>query len=63
MKLMQQQQEYDRRDKAEQKSKASVANPLNFGANVVHFQPPPPSKGGWGWARIDTQKPMKGEDK
>ena len=25
---------------------------MSFGANVMKFTPPPPSKGGWGWARV-----------
>jgi len=37
MKKLQCQSEQDRKEKAEQKAKASVANPLNFGANIVKF--------------------------
>lgn len=46
MQKLQAQSEQDRKEKAEQKAKTSIANPLNFGANVHKFQPPPPSKGG-----------------
>lgn len=46
MKKLQQDSEQDRRENAQKKSKASKANELNFGANIVRFQPPPPSKGG-----------------
>jgi len=45
MRKLQCQSEQDRKEKAEEKAKASVANQLNFGANIVKFQPPPPSKG------------------
>lgn len=34
---MQMQSEEDRKTKAEQKSKSSVANQLNYGANIVRF--------------------------
>ena len=43
---MQRQSEQDRKEAAEKKAKTSKANPLNFGANVVRFQPPAPSRGG-----------------
>jgi len=43
---MQRQSEEDRQKKDERKAKASKANDLTFGANIVKFQPPPPSKGG-----------------
>ena len=42
---MQNQSEQDRKENAEKKAKASVANPLNFGANIVKFQPPPQKRG------------------
>jgi hypothetical protein len=32
--------ENDRIEKSKEKAKSSVANELNFGANVVKFQPP-----------------------
>jgi hypothetical protein len=31
----------------------SVGQKLNFGANMVKFEPPKETKGGWGWARIE----------
>lgn len=46
MKKLQMQSEMDRREKAQEKVKSSVANPLNFGANVMKFQPPCEKKGG-----------------
>ena len=46
MKKIQEQMEQDRKEKALQKAKASKANPLTFGANIVKFQPPCPPKGG-----------------
>jgi DNA replication protein DnaC len=46
MKLMKKQQEEDRKMKAEQVVRASVANELHFGANIVKFKPPCPPKGG-----------------
>lgn len=46
IKLMQKQSEEDRQEKAKQKAKASVANELNFGANIMQFKPAPPQKGG-----------------
>lgn len=42
----------DRKAKAQEPVKDSVGNKLNFGANVVKFEPPPESRGGWGWARF-----------
>ena len=47
--------EQDRAVKAAEKAKTSVANQLNFGANVVKFEPPK-NQGGWGWARIGWTK-------
>ena len=46
MNELQRQSEQDRKEAAERKAKNSVANPLNFGANVVRFQPPAPARGG-----------------
>lgn len=40
MKKMQEQSEQDRKERACQKAKPSVANQMNFGANIVKFQPP-----------------------
>ena len=45
LKKLQQQSEQDRKENAEKKAKASVANQLNYGANIVKFQPPPPQRG------------------
>ena len=45
MKKLQAQSEQDRKEKAEQKAKASVANKLDFGANIVKFTPPPQQRG------------------
>lgn len=40
MKKLQADSESDRREKAKEKAKTSVANQLNFGANVKKFEPP-----------------------
>jgi hypothetical protein len=40
MKKLQADSENDRREKAKEKAKTSVANQLNFGANVKKFEPP-----------------------
>lgn len=45
MKRLQEQSDCDRKEKAGEKVKASVANQLNFGANIVKFKPPCPPKG------------------
>ena len=40
-------QQNDRKEKAQEgPAKASIANKLNFGANVHQFKPPEPRKGG-----------------
>ena len=36
--------ENDRIEKSKEKAKSSVANELNFGANVIKFQAPPASR-------------------
>jgi hypothetical protein len=36
----------DRAEKAKEPQKKSVGNKLNFGANMVKFEPPAASKGG-----------------
>ena len=41
----------DRKAKGQEPVKASVPNKLNFGANMVKFEPPKDT-GGWGWARF-----------
>lgn len=46
IKKLQEQSECDRKEKALQKAKASVANELKFGANVKKFEPPNPPQGG-----------------
>jgi hypothetical protein len=28
---------------------------LKFGANIIKFEPPKESKGGWGWASINDK--------
>lgn len=38
----------DRAEKSQEEVKASKGNQLNFGANVVKFQPPAPARGRWG---------------
>eukprot|EP00352_Strombidinopsis_acuminata_P003758 CAMPEP_0176382352 /NCGR_PEP_ID=MMETSP0126-20121128/32625_1 /TAXON_ID=141414 ORGANISM="Strombidinopsis acuminatum, Strain SPMC142" /NCGR_SAMPLE_ID=MMETSP0126 /ASSEMBLY_ACC=CAM_ASM_000229 /LENGTH=46 /DNA_ID= /DNA_START= /DNA_END= /DNA_ORIENTATION= len=38
--------EYDRKEKGQEEVKDSVGNKLSFGANLVQFKAPPPSKGG-----------------
>lgn len=40
------QQENDRKEKKQEEVKASKANELKYGANVVRFQPPAPAKRG-----------------
>lgn len=45
MKKLQEQSERDRKEKMGEKAKASTANQLNFGANIVKFTPPCPPKG------------------
>ena len=42
---MQELSEKDRKVKADEKAKSSVANQLKFGANVKKFEPPPEPKG------------------
>ena len=45
MRLIKMQQEADRKEKAGEVVKPSVANELNFGANIVKFKPPEPRRG------------------
>lgn len=45
----------DRKEKAKEEPKASVANQLKFGAVITKFEPPKESKGGWGWASINEK--------
>ena len=40
MRRLQEQSEQDRKEKAQQKAQASVANELKFGANIKKFEPP-----------------------
>lgn len=47
-------QQNDRKEKSGEEVKASHANQLKYGANMVKFTPPEPKKGGWGWARPST---------
>ena len=49
----------DRKEKAKEVNPTSVGNKLNFGANMVKFEPPTEKSGGWGWARIELQTTYK----
>ena len=47
----------DRKEKAKEQQPASVGRNLNFGANLVKFEPPKEQRGGWGWARNFFDQP------